>query len=382
MHLLSTSSTSLDDIVEPVDLGQTPGDIAILSFADSDLAGFPPHGPPNATLLAERAAGAVARSQASDVGRSLDRAGRVACQGDRRAAARRSRLVALRRRSAFRAGEGARHRARHAAGRGPRRSAACRMLDAAAGRIVRAARIFPRGRARQSPRPAAPAVAPCRLRRSISTSRSRCRASAAPRPPGRPSISIASSRRCLKAGRSSRSCSIARCCWPPTSRRSTRSARRCPRAALRRRRCSSRASRIPSRRRSCAMRCGGSRLRSSSPPRRLPRATAQPVRRSTRPACRCCRPSSRPPSAPPGSTARAGSARPTLRCMSCCPNSTAACWPARSRSRIRPRRSRACRSPAWPTGPSPTGSTRIADRVAAWAKLQTHSRGTGAASRC
>src|SRR5437868_1263914 len=38
MHLLTTSSTSLDDIVEPVDLGQTPGDIAILSFADSDLA--------------------------------------------------------------------------------------------------------------------------------------------------------------------------------------------------------------------------------------------------------------------------------------------------------------------------------------------------------
>jgi cobaltochelatase CobN len=40
MHLLSTSSTSLDDIVEPVDLRQTPGDIAILSFADSDLAGL------------------------------------------------------------------------------------------------------------------------------------------------------------------------------------------------------------------------------------------------------------------------------------------------------------------------------------------------------
>src|SRR6267154_2466998 len=38
MHLLATSSTSLDEIVEPVDLGQTPGDIAILSFADSDLA--------------------------------------------------------------------------------------------------------------------------------------------------------------------------------------------------------------------------------------------------------------------------------------------------------------------------------------------------------
>jgi cobaltochelatase CobN len=40
MHLLTTSSTSLDDIVEPVDLGQTPGDVVILSFADSDLAGL------------------------------------------------------------------------------------------------------------------------------------------------------------------------------------------------------------------------------------------------------------------------------------------------------------------------------------------------------
>src|SRR5437764_3204506 len=40
MHLLSTSSTSLDDIVEPIDLGQPPGDIAVLSFADSDLAGL------------------------------------------------------------------------------------------------------------------------------------------------------------------------------------------------------------------------------------------------------------------------------------------------------------------------------------------------------
>src|ERR1700759_5278379 len=40
MHLLSTSSISLDDVVEPVDLGQPPGDIAILSFADSDLAGL------------------------------------------------------------------------------------------------------------------------------------------------------------------------------------------------------------------------------------------------------------------------------------------------------------------------------------------------------
>ncbi|MGI8725616.1 MAG: cobaltochelatase subunit CobN [Methyloceanibacter sp.] len=40
MHLLQTSSTTLDDLVEPIDLGQTPGDIAVLSFADSDLSGL------------------------------------------------------------------------------------------------------------------------------------------------------------------------------------------------------------------------------------------------------------------------------------------------------------------------------------------------------
>ncbi len=40
MHLLTTSSTGLDELVEAVDLGQPPGDIAILSFADSDLVGL------------------------------------------------------------------------------------------------------------------------------------------------------------------------------------------------------------------------------------------------------------------------------------------------------------------------------------------------------
>src|SRR5207248_32992 len=38
MQRLRTGSTGLDEIVEAVDLGQPPGDIAILSFADSDLA--------------------------------------------------------------------------------------------------------------------------------------------------------------------------------------------------------------------------------------------------------------------------------------------------------------------------------------------------------
>jgi cobaltochelatase CobN len=40
MHILSTSSFGLDGIDEPVDLGQTPGDIAMLSFSDSDLTAW------------------------------------------------------------------------------------------------------------------------------------------------------------------------------------------------------------------------------------------------------------------------------------------------------------------------------------------------------
>src|ERR1700730_9506779 len=40
MHLLATSSTALDDLVEPIDLLQPPRDLVVLSFADSDLAGI------------------------------------------------------------------------------------------------------------------------------------------------------------------------------------------------------------------------------------------------------------------------------------------------------------------------------------------------------
>jgi cobaltochelatase CobN len=40
MHLLASTLTSFDDLVEAVDLRQSPGDIAILSFADSDLSGL------------------------------------------------------------------------------------------------------------------------------------------------------------------------------------------------------------------------------------------------------------------------------------------------------------------------------------------------------
>jgi cobaltochelatase CobN len=40
MHLLATSSSDLDDLLTPIDLRQPPGDLLILSFADSDLAGL------------------------------------------------------------------------------------------------------------------------------------------------------------------------------------------------------------------------------------------------------------------------------------------------------------------------------------------------------
>ncbi len=38
MHILATSTATLDDLIEPVDLGQEPADMVALSFADSDLA--------------------------------------------------------------------------------------------------------------------------------------------------------------------------------------------------------------------------------------------------------------------------------------------------------------------------------------------------------
>ncbi|MBX3568535.1 MAG: cobaltochelatase subunit CobN [Rhizobiaceae bacterium] len=38
MHILPTTSASLDDLIEPVDLAQAPADVVTLSFTDSDLA--------------------------------------------------------------------------------------------------------------------------------------------------------------------------------------------------------------------------------------------------------------------------------------------------------------------------------------------------------
>lgn len=40
MHILATSSATLDDLIEPIDLDQTPAPMVVLSFSDSDLRGL------------------------------------------------------------------------------------------------------------------------------------------------------------------------------------------------------------------------------------------------------------------------------------------------------------------------------------------------------
>ncbi len=40
MHLLRVDTVSLDEGEAAVDLGQEPGDLVVLSFTDSDLAGL------------------------------------------------------------------------------------------------------------------------------------------------------------------------------------------------------------------------------------------------------------------------------------------------------------------------------------------------------
>lgn len=40
MHILATTSSSLDDLIEPVDLNQSPADVVVLSFSASDLNGI------------------------------------------------------------------------------------------------------------------------------------------------------------------------------------------------------------------------------------------------------------------------------------------------------------------------------------------------------
>ena len=241
MHLLTTSSATLDDLVEAVDLGQPPGDIAVLSFVDSDLSGLA------AAWQAEREGLPSVRLAHL---RELRHPMSVDLWIDRVGAHAKVILVRLlggldwwtygiERLSAL-----ARERgigARRAARRGPRRCAAGRGLDIAARRARCAAGLFPRGRPRKSARALAPACPSCRLRSRKSPNRGRCRACAGYLP-GEGAVDL--DRLALRSSPASRSCrssSIAPCCSPPIPRRSMRFARRWLRAALRRRRWLSRA---------------------------------------------------------------------------------------------------------------------------------------------
>ena len=162
MHLLTTSSTGLDEIVEAVDLGQPPGDIAVLSFADSDLSGLA------AAWQAEREALPSVRlahlrdlRHPMSVDLWIDRVGAhakvilVRLLGgldwwkygiERLSALARERGIAL----AVLPGED----------RDDQRLAAASTLPRA--RARRVAALLPRRRAGKSARPVAPAGAPCR----------------------------------------------------------------------------------------------------------------------------------------------------------------------------------------------------------------------------
>src|SRR6516164_7233458 len=153
MHLLTTSSTGLDEIVEAVDLGQPPGEIAILSFADSDLAALA------AAWEAERAALPSMRlAHLRDLRHPMS----VDLWIDRVGAHAKVTVVRLLggldwwRYGVDRLSALARERPRGTAGRRPRRSTARCGLDAAACRATRAVAIFPRRRPWQPARAVAP----------------------------------------------------------------------------------------------------------------------------------------------------------------------------------------------------------------------------------
>ena len=93
MHLLRTTTRTIDEAESAVDLGQTPGAIVFLSFSDSDLGLA-------AAALEDREGADVrlaslAASASPLFGRSLYRIRRGACALRARAPSRRSRLLAL-----------------------------------------------------------------------------------------------------------------------------------------------------------------------------------------------------------------------------------------------------------------------------------------------
>ena len=152
MHVPRIDVRSLDETVEAVDLGQTPADIVVLSFSDSDLNAL---ARAYATLEAPKPTLRLASLAALRHPYSIDLyCERVGARGeaDRGARARRRRLLALRRR---RTGALARRRGiKLALLPGDRRAdrAARGGLDARARGFEPHLALFRRGRPRQSRR--------------------------------------------------------------------------------------------------------------------------------------------------------------------------------------------------------------------------------------
>ena len=258
MHLLATTSTSFDDIVEPVDLGQPPGDMVVLSFADSDLAALAAAWAAERDLLPSvRLAHLRDLRHPMSVDLWIERVGvhakviLVRLLGgldwwrygvERLAAIARERGIAL----AVLPGEDRDD---------PRLAEASTLPPEELDVLLR---FFREGGPAKSARAAAPARRATPAPASMCRSRSRCRGSPAICPASAPSLSTGSLRASRRAGRWCPSSSIARCCSPPTPRRSMRCARRWRRAVSRRRRSWSRASR--SRRRAAFVRDALARL--------------------------------------------------------------------------------------------------------------------------
>ena len=149
MHVPRIDVRSLDETVEAVDLGQTPADVVVLSFSDSDLNAL---ASAYAALEAPKPTLRLASLAALRHPYSIDLYCERVCsrgEADRGAGARRRRLLALRRRRAGGAGATARDQARAASGRPPRRSAARGGLDARARGAEPHLALFRRGRPRQ-----------------------------------------------------------------------------------------------------------------------------------------------------------------------------------------------------------------------------------------
>ena len=149
MHLLAAKPGQIADGSEAIDLGQTAGDIVVLSAADSELACLSRAYAHLAGTQAEPALGEPAAAVAPSLGRCLCRGHRRERQAGGGAAARRRALLAVRHRAGLGRVPEARHRARLPAGRRPARPGAERSQHDAAGRRASAVAVPGARRARE-----------------------------------------------------------------------------------------------------------------------------------------------------------------------------------------------------------------------------------------